>query len=1553
MATWGIGDNHDSDEVKSLKDQLRHKDAQIATLGGQLLKREEDFKGLSVTCNENTDKLRKEADRALELEEALTKRTDELQNERMTRQNTEVALAAAQNKLKEAEQATQELYGTIHSISTNAGASSEDKARLEKENTTLHARVRALQSEIAAREQAEQPLLRRSQPQPSNSRRSSGSTTLRLAALERENSELQACVSQQASELLDARNRLSRAQDSLVGKENEKHAMEKRLQQQLDEVQAELKEQQDELKALQGRGGEDAAQRETDLLERLEEEETRIAALEKELTRSMESRKKELSLLQKELDRSTVLLKNGTKKLEKAEAQIIQLMDEKEEGLAQRKEAYKEVEELKRQVQDANFRIRYCPPRLLTASLPSSSPRTDAVTEASVQRLLSAIDRLRGERDQLRRDLEFLSAENKFAVEDLQAKLAEAMAAPSPPLTKAGCAMEVDGDELAISMTKLIQTERTALVFALVAQHAQTEREAGLSQIEHLLQQLDNARWECEETRNNLAEKEARDDRVSVLEMSLETTMQSLRTAETQVSALRASTERLQSESSREHEAYEETRSSLAEAQACLVKLTQALADAEAQRDSLALELQYSQQELKNVREELDEANKRYGQHLRSMSHTQQTRALQEQIEALEQRVLRRTEQIGVHQHDIKRLETNLKLQEERVAEMTTDLEVMLKEKEAMVEDCKTTREQRNEALNKCEQLEEKTERLEDEKEKLALSMSDAAKEAKRIIEEQESQMVQLKASLSEADAEGVKNASSVLKLNAEHAQMTQLLDDKIELIHCLLKENEISSSETVQAIIALATVRADLRVATSACKCATAGKVEAEERLVVLQQELDVKVSEFAIHKAELETKLEELHREHLQLESMSEQEMKALRQSIVELHDQLSSSADHSQAEDDLRSQLEQARSRHSEEIEGLQSLIERLTADLHEAQRVYEESNASRKQIEDDFDGRKRALEQELEDALAKLQAATLAHEQLAELHGKHQVEQDGLREELSALSQQSAELDRAREELIRSTEKLEEASKAHTDLTSENATQCEELEGNLTDLKAAHVKELEALQEHLSVTSTQLREAEDARSDLNARYRQLMEESSRTEKQLQDQLSSVAEEIRLLKSRLEEETELQSQLQKERERLREADARRAVAEEERIKLSDELTVLRAEVDDVKSTLQATWQERDGLQCEITKLEADIQRFKSLQRFTESQAKESATQMKSLKSDLDEARELAKRAENSCKAAEATLSMREIQHEQTVTALRRDLNVLRSSNLDEKVAELEESNVEMEELLKKKCQEIEDNDDRYLELLKEKKKLTGKIESLTRKLNALQSKATASAEMKPPTVETATESSRATVPSISPVGPRASASKYEARGTPSARSMSARTSASSHSRTASGSSVVSTAQMPDSSAVPPTVFRSRTADTKRASSQAETTPTPLPSSSSSSSLGKRRVPDDFDSHDNLPPQGFTSESLPSRDIEATPRARKALQTGPGFTPVRGRIASVAPAEASPSRRATPGAALPDVTNSLKGRPRDETKPHKGWLAKARNDLAQSKERFSRPQR
>ena len=57
--------------------------------------------------------------------------------------------------------------------------------------------------------------------------------------------------------------------------------------------------------------------------------------------------------------------------------------------------------------------------------------------------------------------------------------------------------------------------------------------------------------------------------------------------------------------------------------------------------------------------------------------------------------------------------------------------------------------------------------------------------------------------------------------------------------------------------------------------------------------------------------------------------------------------------------------------------------------------------------------------------------------------------------------------------------------------------------------------------------------------------------------------------------------------------------------------------------------------------------------------------------------------------------------VQHKREMAELQRELESLRSkSHLEQVIADLEERNLEMDELLRQKCTEIEENDDKALE-------------------------------------------------------------------------------------------------------------------------------------------------------------------------------------------------------------------------------------------------------------
>lgn len=233
----------------------------------------------------------------------------------------------------------------------------------------------------------------------------------------------------------------------------------------------------------------------------------------------------------------------------------------------------------------------------------------------------------------------------------------------------------------------------------------------------------------------------------------------------------------------------------------------------------------------------------------------------------------------------------------------------------------------------------------------------------------------------------------------------------------------------------------------------------------------------------------------------------------------------------------------------------------------------------------------------------------------------------------------------------------------------------------------------------------------------------------------------------------------------------------------------------------------------------------------------------------------------------------------------------------------------------------------------MLKEKKKLTTKVESLTRKLQSLQSKIAASKGQAPePSVEELISRpvSSASVTSM----PRSNLTS-SARPIPPA--YGSRTPVS-RNRVVSGPASLSRPKTPERRPAQPAVFKAMTPE--RRATQAATPPQTVSDGtqvSTSTSVGKKRTrPDEFDDV-TVPVQALYADQ--ERE-NVTPRLRRALhsvQARTGFTPVRQSKARTPLATASPSKRATVGIA--DVTNSPQSTTSQPVKGGKrSWLGKIR---------------
>lgn len=521
--------------------------------------------------------------------------------------------------------------------------------------------------------------------------------------------------------------------------------------------------------------------------------------------------------------------------------------------------------------------------------------------------------------------MNFLESENKFAIQALEDRVSS-----SVPKTNN---REVSEHETVVRQQKqhINWLSLAATASAIVAAHLQAQIE---DVSDDLTDQLADAVQACEQ----------KDSASRDLQAKLDTVVRDLMIAQAQSSALVHQSESnlyaSSEESQRLKAACQETKEALEQAESQLCDLSKTLEEVESQRGSLHLQVTNLQSDLALAQAGLTEAEARYSnlqaQQLSSMSSTEVARSLQEQIEGLEMRVLRRTEQIGIHQHDIKRLETNLRLQEERVGEMTNELEMLGEQKEAMVWDCADAREARDGAIQKCESLELEVEILEGRLEK--------------------------------AERERQQEAVALVELIVEKTIRSRTA---VNTLRCRLAD-DISATEAQQATLALAVVQTELKSMSASLEVSNKAEAALQARVEELQDYLTKKMADTkhleqqlsdlrqrsdanAIsesqtmdqlrveHTEQMHTlqimldttanKLQETKAFHLDAEVCHQQALHEANRSKVELESRLTVALQHTQAE----GELEKLRADHVREVGRLQEQIRRAEGQLQEAIRA----------------------------------------------------------------------------------------------------------------------------------------------------------------------------------------------------------------------------------------------------------------------------------------------------------------------------------------------------------------------------------------------------------------------------------------------------------------------------------------------------------------------------------------------------------------------------------------------------------------------------------------
>lgn len=693
-----------------------------------------------------------------------------------------------------------------------------------------------------------------------------------------------------------------------------------------------------------------------------------------------------------------------------------------------------------------------------------------------VAMLLGAIDRLRGERDSLRRDLDFLENESRFAIRALEAKIASAV--PVEDSMK-------DGDQALEQKQHIKHLSLATTASAVVVGHLQTQVDTMSADVTDIHTRLADAVKACEGKDAALDEMRIELDRtICDLELVRKQRTELLDLLETNTHISTQESERLES-------LYRETKDALEQAESQLSYLTQSYEEVESERNSLHLQVTNLHTDLNLAQQELTDAESRYSalqaQQLSSMSSSDIARSLREQIEELENRVLRRTEQIGIHQHDIKRLETNLRLQEERIMEMTSELETVATQKEAMVWDCADAREARDEAIQKCEGLELEVEGLEGRLEMIEAQRQQEASTLVQIVAEtvarSRSALSDLRRSSTDksnaaADAQQVTLALAVAQVELKQISASLQLSEqaKAEL------QNKVDAFQgqlesTKATLHALDQERSELRNRTDAepelnAQAITQLRAEHAEQLATLQEKLD-----------DVSRELQERQTRHDEACVRNHQALEETEQSRKELASQLVAASDRTRAE------LMEA---HADELNRLQKRIDSLDEELRNAVRSRNELTTLNQTRAAEFTRTKEDYEARLSKAtLQSLDTNRQLKEDLVDIKFKHAEDVGELEARLKHSMEEIGLLQARLQEVV---QKHDQDQQVHLEAMQAKIEQCQRAES------------LEAeLHQEVAVTRTQLEKARAALQALEVEKNTLQTESTNLAAEIQRTIS----------------------------------------------------------------------------------------------------------------------------------------------------------------------------------------------------------------------------------------------------------------------------------------------------------------------------------------------------------------------------------------------------------------------------------------------------------------
>lgn len=745
--------------------------------------------------------------------------------------------------------------------------------------------------------------------------------------------------------------------------------------------------------------------------------------------------------------------------------------------------------------------------------------QTHAETLSHIEKLLMAVDRLRGERDALRRDLQFLESESRFTIEALERKVTASVSAyteESDYRVETSNQMKSEMDELHARLTETIE-DRT---FRISVKNREIQRLGhcleGMAIVSNqLLSSSAEPHPLVSESLSNPTALQEVQDALGVLEEKYESSVQHLEATASHRDNLLIQLQDKNAEWEREFRMAEHDIDELKKA---VSELNAHIDHVESERDSLALQVTNLTTDLQNAQDEISTAESRYTNlqfhQLSNMTSNEATRTLRDHIEELEARVMRRTEQIGIHQHDIRRLETNLRLQEERLSEMTTELEMMAAQKDAMVEDCADARESRDEALVRVEALEDELE-ASGENERLVIELigvivdtAARGREAIRLAKE--------------------RQAEYVLDLENQRTLVQKQLDDKESFLKTLAGVADQNQVDVERANTELAEKQMHIQEALTR-------EDQLQRRISNLEAQID------SLRQQDHDSTIRDLQEQKVELEMrLQEQEKLAI-------------------ATENARKELTELKQHHAGSISELQERLSQSERHLEELQIRYKSAEDDHGNVLKDATLLTKDLERQLETTMSDVQSLQERRAQFQFSEQEQLKKIDDLEKALQKVSQDHEDVLHAREDertrLEKELERLQVEKERHlADLRDEHLAAQQELK-----------KEMQSLQNKLEETVRLLDTAEEEAAQLVNRLREETEGRVSDQREHGVDLRSAKQQTDTLEGRLRE---VDSELLGVRSRLQQVEDQVDAAEIEKTILRQDMTTLEAEIQKLKS-------------------------------------------------------------------------------------------------------------------------------------------------------------------------------------------------------------------------------------------------------------------------------------------------------------------------------------------------------------------------------------------------